>query len=362
MSERETPASEVQESAGTSESRAGWATLRRNTMSIPSDIAPEETNMPIAVSSRGHVAYFRSRRTPDFYVTIVDSLGRLKSQVGRPGQGPGELSGSVELLFRDTLLVVFDRDQARVSIFSPNGKLLDDHPSRFGLRPLAVTAESLDYLARSTGAAEVVRLPLAGGKGRTLVAGADSFLPEATSGNRLAGMDVPPYASDGRRLAIGDPRTYRIRYYDALGHVAGGIDRTVPARRRTAQELELASEDIRRLMRSGMRGPQGPVRLQGLQARLDSLPDEALPHFSRHGMAFDGLGRLWVIGSADDSAFADTFAGTKFIGRQMLPCAGHFASVSLNGAWLALLCRVETTGDDDDAELQVYRIEEGVSP
>jgi hypothetical protein len=111
-------------------------------------------------------------------------------------------------------------------------------------------------------------------------------------------------------------------------------------------------------MRSGMPGPSGGrVAIGGLEERLDSLPKQVLPHFSRHGLGYDARGRLLVIGEATDSTFVDVFADTAFLGRQMLPCTGHYASVSLNGEWLALLCTTDAA-EGPPAELQLYRLED----
>jgi hypothetical protein len=66
-----------------------------------------------------------------------------------------------------------------------------------------------------------------------------------------------------------------------------------------------------------------------------------------------------VIGQANDSTFADAFAGARWLGRRMLPCrhAGAYPDLqaSLTGDWLVLVCAApeETTRD---VELQVYRV------
>ncbi len=338
----------------------GLPVLRRVALAVAPDHLPQDGNRPIAVSRSGHVAFVGSRRQVGPLVTVVDSAGHLVSEFGRPGGGPGELSGSLELHFADTTLVVVDLDQARISHFTPHGRFLGGRRIPAGARPLAVVRDSIDLLTRTReGRAEIVRLPLRDGAGRTVVPPADSFLPHATAGNRAAGQDVPPYAADGSRVAIAEPKGYVIAAYDPRGVRSFMASRqALEPRRRTARELEEASARIRRLMRSGMPGPTGGrVAIGGLEERLDSLPKQVLPHFSRHGLGYDARGRLLVIGEASDSTFVDVFVDTTFLGRRMLPCTGHYASVALNGEWLALLCTTDAA-EGPPVELQLYRLED----
>ncbi len=334
--------------------------FRRVALAVGSAHAAQNANRPITVSTRGHLAFVRSRRQVEPLLTVVDSAGRLVSEFGRPGGGPGELSGSLELRFADTTLVVVDLDQARISHFTPHGRFLGGRRIPAGARPLAIVRDSIDLLTRTReGRAEIVRLPWRDGAGRTVVPATDSFLPHATSGNRSAGQDVPPYAADGSRVAIAEPKGYFIAtYHSRAARSSMASRRELEPRRRTTRELEEASARIRRLMRSGMPGPSGGrVAIGGLEERLDSLPKQVLPHFSRHGLGYDARGRLLVIGEASDSTFVDAFADTAFLGRQMLPCTGHYASVSLNGEWLALLCTTDAA-KGPPAEIQLYRLED----
>ncbi len=152
--------------------------LRRVPRPIAPAYAPHDANRPIAVSKRGHVAYVGSRRQVEPLVTVVDSAGRLVGEFGRPGGGPGELSGSLELRFADTTLVVVDLDQARISHFTPPGRFLGGRRIPAGARPLAIVRDSIDLLTRTReGRAEIVRLPLREGAGRTVVPPADSLSP-----------------------------------------------------------------------------------------------------------------------------------------------------------------------------------------
>ena len=112
-------------------------------------------------------------------------------------------------------------------------------------------------------------------------------------------------------------------------------------------------------MRMGFVGPDGRrVQLPSDAADFARLPLDTLRHFRlASSLHFDARGRLWVIGQAHDSVFADAFAGTRWLGRQMLPCWHDHLQPSLNGTWLALACATPDA-PERDVELQVYRIRE----
>lgn len=332
--------------------------IRQVSLQIDPEIAPEQLNRPIAVSSGGHIAFVRSSRSQDHQVTIVDSLGRLTGRLGRSGQGPGELSGSLWLKFADTILAAVDLDQARLSRYHVDGTFLGTRQIKFGVRPLEVSADSFDYLDRVNGeAAEIRRAAIVSKQDRILVPATDTFLPKVTAGNRAAGLDVPPYGAHGAVVALADPISYVIQYFSSEGKPVGSVRREIEARHRTPAEIARDAEAIESRQRT-FRTPDGRrMPMPGTQARIDSLPLQTLPHFSRNGVGFDARRRLWVIGEANDSTFADVFADTAFLGRQMLPCSDHRRSVALNGRWLVLLCAARDTSDVE-AEIQLYRIDE----
>ena len=72
----------------------------------------------------------------------------------------------------------------------------------------------------------------------------------------------------------------------------------------------------------------------------------------------DGAGRIWVLGQHADSAFADVFAGSRFLGRLPLPCRDFQGRWSLNGSWLAVVCAPDDLEADRDADLKLFRIVE----
>ncbi len=331
--------------------------LKRVRIDVLPDWIPESPNQPIAVSG-GYTVYRHTRQQQDTVLTMLDSTGALVRRFARRGHGPGELVNVSELRFQGRHAIVLDLDQARLLTYDRAGKVASEFRIPVEFRLVGISPDSLDWMNRvGGGRAELRRGPGDHAGSRVLLTSSDSFLQTVTSGNRMAGQDIPPYATSGGLLAIADPMQYAIRYYGADGSLRREFGRDLEPRRRTARELERDSERIRSLMKGGFKGPNGAVAITGLEARLDSLKSTPLPHFYRHGLGFDERGRLWVVGESNDSTFADVFADTTFLTRIMIPCLQPRGSVSLNGHWLALMCTVED-GGDYDAELQLYRIVE----
>ena len=58
---------------------------------------------------------------------LHSAQGKLISRIGRKGQGPGEFRGKLDLLGAggDSVLV-YDADNLRLTLFSPEGKLMHE--------------------------------------------------------------------------------------------------------------------------------------------------------------------------------------------------------------------------------------------
>ena len=148
-----------------------------------------------------------------------------------------------------------------------------------------------------------------------------------------------------------------IHSYDASGKPLAVFGRDLPPHFRGPQELAQVREAVLRAQRP-VPGPNG--RSMGGQdqgRRLDTLAKEITAYFHRTPLHVDRAGRLWVIGTTNDSTTIDVFADTTFLGRTTLPCfllvTGYPAV--LNGGWLLLECTLPDTADRR-SELQLYRV------
>ncbi len=123
-------------------------------------------------------------------------------------------------------------------------------------------------------------------------------------------------------------------------------------RHRGPRELALEREALDR-MRS-FRGPDGKrIDERQIEERKAAAAEAVVPHFERGAIFLDGSQRMWVFGTANDSTFADVFAGTTFLGRLMVPCFNRYGWRDLNGSWLVMGCE----GDAEAlATLKLFRI------
>jgi hypothetical protein len=146
---------------------------------------------------------------------------------------------------------------------------------------------------------------------------------------------------------IGNGYSYQLLAYDWSGRLRYTFGRELPTNRRSPAQVE---QFINELARS----PIGRRPDQLAAARDQAVRDSVrwFSHLSppRH----DAEGRVWIIGSAGDTTFADLFAEAVFLGRIILDCPGFRGRSGVNGRWVALLCEA---ADDRDAALQLYRIE-----
>jgi hypothetical protein len=93
-----------------------------------------------------------------------------------------------------------------------------------------------------------------------------------------------------------------------------------------------------------------------LDREESTLREKPLDFFSHvHGLEFDGKGRLWVLGPQGDSAYADVFADTLFLGRLSIGCRDFGGSFALNKMFLAMVC----SDTEDSPTVQLYQLREG---
>ncbi len=94
----------------------------------------------LGVSSNGTIAVLQSQ---DHVVHFFDSTGSLIATVGREGEGPGEFRTLVRAGWKADSLWVSDPLVSRVTLLSPEGKLLRTLPRLASVSPLAQDSTSL---------------------------------------------------------------------------------------------------------------------------------------------------------------------------------------------------------------------------
>lgn len=336
--------------------------LQEVSLSIPREDLPLHSPRSIAVSSSGVVAYPIEVDGPNF-LRIVRPGHPIPVRWGTPGEGPGELLGGGDLFSFGTNFAYLSPERRQVVLFDDRGRVIKDLRSSLSYLVIASNDKYVlmngEFTVRESAFLEVRDVGDLR-KSRVVVPVGDTTLQRFAGLSRRSGR-WPVAAINGDRIVIGDGYTYSLALFDATGSVRP-FSRVLPPRTRTRWELGQTEDRLRSraefLVRSTDPAQVGRV--------LDSLKLKAsrdtLPHFVPGGLGFDGAGRLWVLGQADDQTFADVFADTMFLGRTVIECRmpDTFRAISIRESWIAMICGTED--EEFPYNLRLFHIEDHVPP
>ncbi len=332
--------------------------LRRVAFAPSEDAPPSNANERFALGADGSVGMAISM-AGDEQLGIFDSLGTLRVRMGRSGEGPGEIRVPIPAALLPNEFLVADMAQARLVSFDPsNGK---------SLRTITLTTPIL--IAANRGKRFLVSSPTPTGmllpgwfsldqdQATVAVEPTDSFVtrlfprgPDPRVGPR------PTIGAWRGGVIVADGISYTVGLYDSSGTFLRSFTRDLPARLPTSEQIQ----DFERRARA-YRGPDGrATEPSRIAADLERFRSTSLPHFSHVAPILDDdFGRIWIVGMAGDSAFADVFTPSGHIGTIPLSCPGFVGRWALNGSWLALVCSAPGSATRN-AELQLYRLVEPV--
>lgn len=269
-------------------------------------------------------------------VMVYDRTGRFVRQVGRKGQGPGELGLPMQMtVMPDGRVVVFDLVNNALVVFGADGAYETLVRAPFGVRAggtggmrahpsggVVVPGSQLPDVeaggpAQMRETLPLLLIPLAGGEARTLYEAPSPPPQLQTSGGenrREVRVGPPPTFSpqvrfdvlpDGR-LAVTHGTDYAVHMV-ADGRVGTTLTRAQAARRVTDPDRESAKEQRAEALRSGA----GAIRMENVNGvRTASVGGQGLPEaevqrslesmqFAEtvpviRGLATDRQGRIWV--------------------------------------------------------------------
>ena len=286
----------------------------------------------------------------NFRVLVFDHRGEFVRQIGRQGEGPGELSAPTGIaITRDAKLAVADMGRRGYSLFERDGTFVrtvtspDDRGWVVGSAgQSAIQADPAGWLiARSMprlelgaesapgprGGSPIYRQPLEDNAETTTLF--EFPMPEprvqdASGGGqrrmRIAVMSAPTFSpamlwgvlADGG-VAVSHDDDYRIQLTDAQGNVSTVLQRPIAPREVTSKDQDQARERMRRMAESG----QGAIRVtsvngattfgatgaggadaagaarEAMRAQAENMEfAETMPVIS--GMRTDITGRIWV--------------------------------------------------------------------
>jgi hypothetical protein len=229
-------------------------------------------------------------------VLVFDPRGRFLRQIGKEGQGPGEISFAMSMtVLPDGRVVVFDIGRSAYSLFKPDGEFIEQRTAG-------------EYVPAALGSGGLQASPIGGVVTRVMQAFTmrpgeapgprkGFILHDALSGDEAGrkplhayDMPAPKFGARGGnrpRLAISSPRvfepqiahgvlpdggialndsvTYAIRTTDAQGRIVRTIRRDVTVRKATDKDREAAREQRRRAL-SGEGGSGAPTVLMAVNA------------------------------------------------------------------------------------------------
>lgn len=347
---------------------AAMPVLEQRPFSLAEEDIANTHYFPAAVSARGEVAY-RATDNEGPLFRIVDSTGRRLHAFGRSGDGPGEFRGPLQMQMRGDSLYIWDGRRMTMLYYTMEGKSIGEVKAPIVRLVAAWRGDSIDLLDTKrpggTEVANLARFSVTGGVGRTVIPATDSGLQAVIGAIRARQriVGILPYTVGTERIYLADPYAYRIYSYDTSGRPLAAFGRALPPHHRGSRELSETRAGLIRAQQPTM-APSGK-RVDGLdfRNRLDTLAKETTPHFYRTPLHIDGRGRLWVIGTTNDSTTIDVFADTLFLGRKVLPCYLFRAGtpVTLAEGWLLLECALPESSDLP-SELQLYRILDAREP
>jgi hypothetical protein len=306
-------------SFATTDAQSALPRLERVVIPALDSLSPEKAGASVAISTSGLIAFSGGFDSQNRAVTIIDHTGRLLARVGPRGQGPGELSGSVQLAFAGSELVVHELMARRVSRFAPDGRWFATVASPAPNFLAAATGDSVDVFVwpakEGPHALDFRRISPRTLEGRTLLSGQSASLRELNAESLQQGASVASvlFAAAGSTVVAASVVTGRL--------VGIGTDERI---------------------------------LYEQPGRAGDTPPKETPISAMGGLQVDGKQRVWAIGPSQRTGklTASLYAGSRALGRLDLPCSG---SVTLSGSWLAMLCATPNN-PNRDVELQVYRI------
>ncbi len=321
------------------------------------DASPVNRLTPIAVGPQGNLL-FVTNTSPTDRLLMLDSTGKPIARFGRTGGGPGEVTNPQPIAITNNAIRVWDMGNQRLSEWTFGGKLIRENLLGNDANVFDVIGtEALVSRYGPAGFKPFMVNPVTG-MARELLAANDSFYKARFDTTLAPRQGFAPITGtwDGGFL-VGDAARYRVGLYTWQGTLVRALARDLPPIHASlARTDDFIAEMVRRSGRGGGGGAvpaamMTKMREQAAQAEMPQITPGSPPRA-------DAQKRIWIIGMEGDSAFADLFTSTRFIGRLHLPCRFFNGFWSVSGTWLALACVPDDPDAALDAVVKLFRIVE----
>jgi hypothetical protein len=252
-------------------------------------------------------------------------------------------------------ITIYDRRQLRASIFTPAGAFMRSLKLRSASEFLKVGINDSTALVAHTGPDGIQpgTVNLVSGEVELPIARSDSFLRSFRTSE--GGIDLGHIPTIGHWLGgflVADGGQYRLAFYDWNGNLVRTIEHDVKPPYLTPDRVEVELDELR----------TGPMGGRWSESRWREEREKLLATPQRHFLhmvtpTIDAEGRLWILGEAGDSGYADLFGPDGFVGRLELPCKGFEQGWRVTGRWLALICAPDSDDFPGDAVFKLFAIE-----
>ncbi len=320
-----------------------------------------ESPAPVNVQPRSYLAIDTAGtvlaptdRSGHHVLAAIDTSGRVILTFGSAGPGPGEMKWSTPIGFDAGGFAAYDMAQMKMVLFDSTGAHREDvRPHDAGLvvaRSLLDDSTALVVVPDPQGGSLPGAMSLVSGEIATLIPAADSFIA-TFRGTPDQQMKFTP----GRWLGgivVANAMTYDLAFYNWQGELLRVVNHQATRPRLTAREADKTLASL-----SSAPGRR-PLTGADLERARDRLMNETRPFFSHLATpTIDDQGRLWILGEAGDSGYADVFGRDGFLGRVALSCNGFKSTWALTGHWLALTCAPRDSASTAAGVLKILRIE-----
>ncbi|MEO5800566.1 MAG: hypothetical protein ABIZ70_15110 [Gemmatimonadales bacterium] len=309
--------------------------------------SPHSPTSPLRIGEHGDVLLADLSLDTKLLRTI-DTLGRVRWQAGRGGEGPGEARLALPLEVTDSSILAFDLATHRLTEWDSAGKLLRTTLPLPRI-PLARTRDN-EWLGWEPDQPRYgVVVVDADGHTREVLDRAEPQYVEMFPAVSDPRMIVPPALGSWRGgIVVANGKTYQLAFYDWNGVLQRIISRALPPNHLSPRQVDAEL--------GGLAGRPGQ-RTENQELRRSQLAAQVRPWFTHvTPLGLDDAGRIWVVGQQGDTTFADVFSATQFLGRIVLPCVGFQGRWAMRGEWLALVCAPDDSAAPGDAVVKRWRV------
>lgn len=321
----------------------------------PEDGGPERLNAALALAPNGTMAFTLGFDAQDRLVTVLSVAGRTITRVGTRGDGPGEFSSVLSLVFVGDSLYLGGAGQ--VSAFDLQGR----HLWSRAVPPLQLlvgaAADSMDlvdarYWADGRGVGSAYRRATRrnGGERRLFDGDAPALRRFVSGVEDSTRYPRPGFASSAGGFVVGNPQTGALLAFNADGHALRVVQEANTVRYRSASEVASGVERAEREAQRPFRLPDGryvtlPFDRAGARRRLAA----PVPFFNARlgGLQLDATsGDVVLIEAVGDSVQLTRIAaddgGTS---RGFVPCNHRDGSAAVALPFVLLACAAEENGE-----------------